>query len=341
MVEASPAYSGVDRAAMLLVLLGEDVAGKVLSHCSETEVQQVGAAIARLGSVDDAVGARVLAEYHQRVMHGAPEEGGPERAERILRRVMPESLVNRIVKRREALPTKRTDDTEGLGGPLGELSADALARLLEEESPQVVALLLSRLRPEQSAAVLSVMPAERMADVAARIGRLRAVDPRVVEQVTEVLGERLAQEDPVEEIDATEGVERLGEILNLIDRSAARGLIVALQKEDAELAEEVREKLFTFELLLKLDLRGLQEILKQVDQKQLAVALKGADDAITEHIYGAMSERAQKMMQEEMEYMGSVRVKEIDEAQRELMQIVARLEEEGTIEIHTDDREGI
>ncbi|MFQ5767368.1 MAG: flagellar motor switch protein FliG [Acidobacteriota bacterium] len=328
-MSAAQRLSGTDRAAILLILLGETAAGNILKHFPEEDVRRIGDAISRMDEVDDEVGTEVLREYQERVQRTlAVERGGPERARRILARVG-HHVTDQSGMEESGENTAEPNPAASLTG----IPAPALARILEEESPQAVALLLSHLPPGQAAGVMAQWPEERMAQVALRIGRLQTVDPEVVGQMATVLGERMS-EAPVEEEDAG-GLDRLGEILGVIDRKVARGLVSELQKTDAELAEAVRMKIFSFDLLLQVDDRGIQEILKQVEQRRLAEALKGADAAITDKILRNMSERAQRMLREEMEYLGTPKVKDVEEAQQEVMQTVARLEEEGadTIEI--------
>lgn len=213
---------------------------------------------------------------------------------------------------------------------LQKADSNQLVNFLIKEHPQTIALILSYLTPEQTADVLAEFPEELRVDVAYRIATLGKVSPNLLKDIEEVV-EQLAESVISEDMSKTGGASALAEILNKANKMTERSILSKLEEMDPELASEVKSQMFVFEDLVLLDDRGIQRVLKNVDKKDLALALKAADEEIKEKIFKNMSERAAQLLREDLEVMGPVRLKEVEEAQRRIIEVVKQLEEEGEI----------
>jgi flagellar motor switch protein FliG len=207
-----------------------------------------------------------------------------------------------------------------------------LSTFLQDEHPQTIALVIAYLDPQVAAAVLSSLPPELRPEVAERLATMGSTPPEVIRRVENVLQRKLSS-IASQELTAAGGVKSLVEVIQWVDRNTERMIFDYLTDNNPELAEEVRKLMFTFEDLLQLDDRSIQQILKEVDMKELALALKGASDALKDKIFRNMSERAVNMLKEELEFMGPVRVRDVEEAQQRIVSIVRRMEEAGEIVI--------
>ena len=238
---------------------------------------------------------------------------GPEKAQEIL---------ERLTRALQMLPF---DSIKGV-------HPTQLSTFLADEHPQTIALVLAYLEPQTAAAVISNLPPELRPEVAERLATMGSTPPDVIRRVEAVLQRKLSS-IASQELSAAGGVKSLVEVLQWVDRNTERAIFDYLNDTNPELAEEIRKLMFTFEDLLQLDDRAIQQVLKEVDMKELALALKGASDALKEKIFRNMSERAVNMLKEEIEFMGPVRVRQVEEAQQRIVSIVRRLEEAGEIVI--------
>jgi flagellar motor switch protein FliG len=207
-----------------------------------------------------------------------------------------------------------------------------LSTFLQDEHPQTIALVIAYLDPQSAAAVMGSLPPELRPEVAERLATMGSTPPEVIRRVENVLQRKLSS-IASQELTAAGGVKSLVEVIQWVDRNTERMIFDYLTDNNPELAEEVRKLMFTFEDLLQLDDRSIQQILKEVDMKELALALKGASDALKDKIFRNMSERAVNMLKEELEFMGPVRVRDVEEAQQRIVSIVRRMEEAGEIVI--------
>lgn len=318
-------FSAKQKAAILLLALGAEASSKVLRYFSEEEVEELSLEIARLGTIPASVQAEVVHEFYEMVI--AQEfllEGGPEQANRLLEMALGaekgRDILQRITKVLQLSPfdsLKKVDPAQ-------------LASFLQDEHPQTIALVLAYLGTEAAAAVITLLPAELRPEVAARLATMERTLPEVIQGVENVLQQKLAAV-ATDELSAAGGVKALAEILSRVDRNTERLIFDALAETNPELLEEVRKMMFTFEDLLQLDDRAIQQVLKEVEIKELALALKGASETVKQKIFKNMSERAVNMLQEEMEFMGPVRLRMVEEAQQRVVSVVRRLEEAGEI----------
>lgn len=317
--------SNRQKAAVLLIALGPEVSAKLYTYLNEEEVEQLTIEIARLGKVPHSERNAVIAEFREMCM--AQEfisEGGIESAKRFLEGAYgpdkASNIISKVVQALQVLPfdfAKKADPTQ-------------LLSYLQEEHPQTIALILSHLSPKQAAAVLSGLPQESRAEVARRIAIMDRTPPEVVREIERVL-ERKLSSVVSQSFTAVGGVKSLVEVLNFVDRSTEKTILESLSENNPELADEVKKLMFVFEDITLLDDAAIQKVLREVDTKELALALKSVSDEVQNRIYKNMSERGAAMLKEEMEFMGPVRLKAVEEAQSKIVGVIRRLEENGEI----------
>ncbi len=324
---AEKKLTGKQKAAIVLVALGTEVASKILPHLNEAEVEELSLEIARLGSIPAEVRQQVIKEFYEICLaQNLALEGGLDHARTMLEQAFGPEKAQEILERlTRALQMLPFDSIKGV-------HPTQLSTFLADEHPQTIALVLAYLEPQTAAAVISNLPPELRPEVAERLATMGSTPPDVIRRVEAVLQRKLSS-IASQELSAAGGVKSLVEVLQWVDRNTERAIFDYLNDTNPELAEEVRKLMFTFEDLLQLDDRAIQQVLKEVDMKELALALKGASDALKEKIFRNMSERAVNMLKEEIEFMGPVRVRQVEEAQQRIVSIVRRLEEAGEIVI--------
>jgi flagellar motor switch protein FliG len=320
------ALSGRRKAAMLCVALGPSGAAQVFQHLPQELIEQLTVEMARTTSVDAAASESVLEEVVETAYaRGYVAEGGVAYAREVLERAVGSSRASEILARL-ATVIEQTPFEFLRGTP-----PDQIFAFLRGEHPQMVALVIANMpTTELAAKVLQLLPPGEQADVATRIALMGQTAPDVVKEIAQVMRQKL-ETVLQHEYAAAGGVPALAQILNSADRGAERNILEHLAERDAELAEEVRALLFVFEDVLKLDDRSIQLVLKEIDAKDLALALRGASDEVKERILANMSQRGGEMLAEEMEFMPPQRRKVVEEAQSKVVGVVRRLEESGAI----------
>ena len=319
------ALTGEQKAAALLISLGPELAAKVYQHLKEETVEQVTLQIANLRKISpdekDAVMQEVL---NIAAAQDYISQGGVEYAHEILEKALGANkameIINRLQGSLQMTPfdyIKRTDPQQ-------------LLNFIQSEHPQTIALILAHLTPDHAAIILGALPAEIQVDVATRIAVLERAAPDVVMEIERVLERRISSIF-TQEFTAAGGVRALAEVLNRADRSTEKAIMEKLEESNPELAEEVKRLMFVFDDLINLDNRTIQQVLREVDAKDLALALKGAKEEVKEHLLKNMSSRAKAMILEDMEVMGPVRLKHAEEAQQKIVNVVRQLEEMGEI----------
>src|ERR687890_4888 len=319
--------SGVQKAAALLVAIGEQRASEIVRHLGETEVEALSLEIAKARKVPAEVCKEVVSEAVETVM--AEEyiaDGGVDFARSVLERSLGSTRAEEIIGRLAATIERRPFEF------LRRTPAEQIVVFLRNESPQTVALVVSNLHTTLAAQVLSDIDPEIQADVALRIAMMGETRPEVVAQVENVMRSRLSAVG-AQEYATAGGVKSLADILNSSDRTTERNVLDELAKADGELAEEIRLLLFTFEDVVKLDDRSIQMVLKEVDQKDLAIALRGVEEAVRGRIFSNMSERGAELLKEEIDFQPPQRKRVIEEAQGRIVAVVRRLEEAGAVVI--------
>jgi len=317
--------SGLQKTAILLISLGTDLSAAVLQqNFHADDIEKITQQISMMDRVPKEVQEVVLEEFAQ--LRQARElllVGGVDYARELLGKVMGSEkagvLLDKIVvtiKNKPFAAIRKADPKQ-------------LLSYVRDEHPQTIAFILTHLPPAQASLILSALPNETQSDVSRRIAIIDTVSPEVVQDVARVLESKLSVIDHQEQ--SIGGVKALVDILNLVDRSTEKAILEELEVADPELAEEVRKMMFVFEDIIKLPDASIQRILREVDTKDLAKAMRGSTEDVSERIYRNMSKRASDMMRDEIKYMGPVRLRDVEDSQQRIVQITRRLEEAGEI----------
>lgn len=319
--------SGKEKAAILLVSLGPDVSAQVFKHLREEDIDELTLQIAGLRKVEPHIRQEVLTEFNEILTaQEYIDHGGIEYAKEILEQALGKEKAESIITRLTATLQIRPFDFARKTEP------GQLLNFIQNEHPQTIALILAYLHPEQASLILSALPSERQVDVAKRLATLDRTTPEVLEEIETTLEHRLAA-FVVNDYTQAGGIEAAVDILNSVDRATEKTIIDALEEEDPELAEEIRKRMFIFEDIVTLDDRAIQLVIREVDSKDLALALKTVSEEVSSRLYKNMSKRASEMLKEDIEFMGPVRLRDIEEAQQRVVAVIRRLEDAGEIVI--------
>ena len=325
---ATQTSAGAAKVARLLVLLGEEPTTKVFKNLKYEEVQEITREISLAGSIDKEEAQGLLEEfYHTYIAQEYIAKGGMEYAKKVLSNSMPADEARRIIDR-----LTKGLKSESRFATLRKVDPSQLSKIIQNEHPQTISLIIGHLDPSQAAELLSSLPEELRSDVALRLAALEEISPEVIAKIAAVLDEKIESLSGLQ-TEEIGGVRTVAEILNRMDRSTSRGVLEHIESSNPELAASIRDLMFVFDDILLLDDMGIREILKNIDRKVLTMALKGTTDEMKEKFMRNMSERAQQLLVEEMDYLGPVRLKDVEAAQREMVEIVRGLEEEQVISI--------
>lgn len=317
--------SGLQKAAILLISLGSEVSARIFQHLTEEEIEQLTLEIASMRKVDPEEKEAVLAEFQEMARAQAYiEQGGILYAKQVLEQALGEEKALRILNRLTANLQVRPFDTIRKADP------GQVLNFLQNEHPQTIALVLSYLQPEQAAVILSALPPASQADIAQRIALMDRASPEVISQVEHILEQKLATNVSHDYL-AAGGIEAIVAILNRVDRTTERTILDTLEVEDPDLVEEIKKRMFVFEDIVTLDDRSIQRVIREVDQRDLQLALKVASEEVREAIFRNMSKRMAEAFREELEYMGPVRLRDVEEAQSRIVAVIRRLEEAGEV----------
>ena len=317
---------GVEKAAILLIALGPEKSAQIFKHLKEEEIEQLTLEIANTSSVSPQTKEQVLNEFYEVCLaQQYIAEGGITYAKELLEKALGEDkardVIGKLTASLQVRPfefIRKTDSTQ-------------LLNFIQDEHPQTIALILSYLPAAQASTVVSALPPEKQADVAKRIAMMDRT-PDVIKQVEKVLERKLASLVN-QDYTIVGGVDAIVEILNSVDRGTEKHIMETLEVEEPELADEIRKKMFVFEDILSLDNRAIQRVLRDVDNHDLALALKGATEEVQNVILNNLSTRLASMIKEDMEYMGPVRMKDVEDAQQKIVNIIRKLEDSAEIVI--------
>jgi len=314
----------IRKSAILLLTLDKPLAKEVIGQMPRDVVEKVTLEIARLKNVSRAEQEKVLDEFYSAARERTPmERGGLDTVNDLLRDSLGEeaqAILDNVKHSMSSVPF----------GFLHKVGADNLLTFIVEEHPQTIALVMSHLPAAQAAEVLSGLPANKQLEVIRRVAHMEQTNPEVVEDVEKSLESRMLSTIN-QQLEKAGGVPIVAEILNLTDRMTNRGILENLEEDDSELADEIRRLMFVFDDLLKLDNKAIQSLLKEVDNSQWAMALKGASEEIRDKILSNLSARAADMLREEMEFLGAVRLSDVEMMQSQIVDAVRRLEDAGEI----------
>lgn len=319
---------GKKKAAMLLIALGPEKSAKIFKHLKEDEIEALTLEIANVGTILPEVREGVLEEFYQVcIAQEYIAEGGIGYAKQLLEKALGDDKANEIISRLTISLQVR---------PFDFIRKDDISQIInfiQNEHPQTIALILSYLKPVQAAEILSSLEAEKQADVARRIAIMDRTNPEVVKEIELALEKRISSL-MTSEFSEVGGIDAIVEILNSVDRNTERNIMDTLEADSVELSEEIKKKMFVFEDLLSLDNRAIQTVLREdIDQRDIAVALKGASTELQDILLNNMSKRMAAMIKEDIEFMGPVRRTEVEESQQKIVNIVRKLQETGQIVI--------
>jgi len=317
--------SGLQKAAILLISLGPEKSAQIFKHLKEEEIEQLTLEIANTRSITPQIKEEVTNEFYELCLaQQYIAEGGIGYAKDVLEKALGEEkaidVIGRLTASLQVKPfefVRKTDTSQ-------------LLNFIQEEHPQTIALILSYLTPGQAALIISALPPDRQTEVAKRIAVMDRTSPDVIKEVENILESKLASLVN-QDYTIIGGVDAVVDILNTVDRGTEKHIMETLEIEEPELADEIRKKMFVFEDILLLDDRAIQRVLRDVDNNDLAVAMKGSNEQVQAAIFNNMSKRLSTMIQEDMEFMGPVRMKDVEEAQQKIVNIIRKLEDAGEI----------
>lgn len=317
--------SGLRKAAVLILALDQEVAAKLLKGLPRDRVEEVSREIASIDKISPSVREQIVREFYNLVLaRRYADSGGLAFARNILTKTLPPDEARRIISTIEhqvqAQPFSFLQKTE----------KENLITFLADEHPQTIALILSHLPSSMASEILVGLPTARQVEVMKRVAHMDQTSPDIIQEVERGLEKRLAGLVS-EHFERVGGVDHVAEILNTAGRAAERGILEGLENDDPELVEEIRRRMFVFEDILRVNDKGIQAVLKEVENDALSLALKTASEELKTKIFGNMSERAAQLIREEMEFMGPVRVSDVEAAQQKVVDIVRRLEDAGEV----------
>ena len=319
--------SGLQKSAILLIALGPEKSASIFKHLKEEEIEELTLEIANTRSITPQIKEGVIEEFYQVCLaQQYIAEGGIGYAKELLEKALGAekamSVIGRLTASLQVKPFEFVRKTD----------ASQLLNFIQDEHPQTIALILSYLSPMQASMIISALPPERQADVAKRVAMMDRTSPDIIKEVEKILESKLANLVN-QDYTIIGGVDAVVEILNAVDRGTEKHIMETLEIEEPELADEIRKKMFVFEDILLLDDRSIQRVLRDVDNNDLAIALKGANEQVQTAIFNNLSKRLSAMIREDMEYMGPVRMKDVEEAQQKIVNIIRKLEDSAEIVI--------
>lgn len=317
--------TSIQRAAILLVSLGDEISPLILKYLTEAEIEVITLEIANLRDVSPDIEDSVLKDASNiMVARQYITQGGVDYARGLLEKALGRDKTNEILRRLEG-----SLQTTGFG-MLRNIDPKQLINFIQNEHPQTISLIMTQLPSGSAAAILSDLPQEVQADVAYRIATMEKISPDVINEL-EVLLERQFEDVGAGDLSFSGGTKTIAEILNLVETSAEKAIMETLESESPDLASEIKNLMFVFEDIILLDNRSIQRILKEVETKDLAIALKAASEEVKNKIFSNISERVAAMIKEEMEFMGPMRLSDVEAVQQKIVEVIRRLQEEGQI----------
>ena len=326
-VSAAASLSGVQKAAVLLIALGPEKSAKIFKHLKEEEIEELTLEIANTRSVTPQIKEDVINEFYQICLaQQYIAEGGIGYAKELLEQALgadkATDVISRLTASLQVKPFEFVRKTD----------ASQILNFIQDEHPQTIALILAYLSPAQASQIIGALPPDKQADVARRIAMMDRTSPDVIKEVEKVLESKISSLVN-QDYTIIGGVDSIVEILNTVDRGTEKHIMETLEVDEPELADEIRKKMFVFEDVLLLDDRAIQRVLRDVDNNDLAMALKGANEQVQNAIFKNLSKRLAAMIKEDMDFMGPVRMKDVEEAQQKIVNVIRKLEDSAEIVI--------
>lgn len=320
--------SGAQKAAVLMVTLGDDTAANIFKYLEEDEIQTISREIAITKHVQPEVAEEVMEEFHTMSQaRSYISQGGIEYAKKLLIKSVGPEVARKIIDRL----VKALESSAGFTS-LERANPQQLSKFIQNEHPQTIALILAHLNASQAAELITSLPEALRSDVAMRMASLQEISPEVVRRISLILEQKLEALGSFA-TEAYGGVRAVAELFNRMDRNTGRAVLEKIETENPQLAASIRDLMFVFDDILLIDDTGIAEILKRADRKVLTIAMKGTSEELQNQFFRNMSTRAVELIKEEMEFMGPVKLKDVEKSQHEIVEIVRQLEEEGVISI--------
>ncbi|MGN6367269.1 MAG: flagellar motor switch protein FliG [Phycisphaerae bacterium] len=325
MAQDAGELSGVRKSAILILTLEQAVAAEILKKLDEPQIEEISREIAGLGPVTQQMRDEVVGEFYQLALaRSYVDEGGWDYAKTLLAKSLPpessKKIIDQVNQTIQSAPFSFLQKAE----------SENLLTFIQDEHPQTIALILAHLKPAQASEVLVGLAGQKQVEVVKRIANMEQTNPEVIKEVERGLEHRLSAMI-TQTFEKAGGVDTVAEMLNLADRATEKSIMEGLEAEDPDLVEQIRRLMFVFEDIMMVNDKGIQSMLKEVDNDDLALALKTASQDLKDKIFKNMSERAAQLIKEDMEYMGPVRVSDVEAAQQKIVDVVRRLEESGEI----------
>ncbi len=317
--------TGREKAAVLLISLGPEYSAQIFKHLNDEEIEELTLEIANMRKVSPAEKEKILDEFYEIcIAQEYISEGGINYAKDVLEKALGSQKAMDIINKLTASLQVKPFDFARKADP------SQLLNFIQNEHPQTIALILSYLPFNQAAQILSALPQVKQSEVAQRIAMMDRTSPEIIKEVELVL-ERKLSSLVSQDYTSAGGIQSIVDILNAVDRGTEKNIMDTLEVDDAELAEEIRKRMFIFEDIISLDSTSIQRFIREIDNKELAVALKGATEEVAGVIYSNMSKRMAEMIKEDMDFMGPVRLRDVEEAQQKIVNVIRKLEEAGEI----------
>ncbi|GGL44101.1 flagellar motor switch protein FliG [Sporolactobacillus putidus] len=328
MAERRNKLTGKQKAAILMIALGTDVSATVFKHLTEQEIEELTLEISNARKIDPDLKRQIIDEFFQTAL--AQEyisQGGIGYAKQILEKALGPDQAKHIIQRLTTTLQVRPFDFMRKSDP------QQILNFIQNEHPQIIALVLCYLEAQQAASVLSALPEESQADIAKRIAQMDRTSPEVIAQVERVLEKKISSSSVNQDYTQTGGITSIVSVLNGVDRTTERNILDHLEKHDSDLAEEIKKRMFVFEDIIVLDDRAVQRVIRESENEDLILAMRTASDEVKDLLFHNMSERMAASFKEEMEYMGPVRLHDVEEAQTRIVNTIRKLEDAGEIVI--------
>ncbi|MDR5658271.1 flagellar motor switch protein FliG [Serpentinicella sp. ANB-PHB4] len=317
--------SGREKAAVLLISLGPEYSAQIFKHLNDEEIEELTLEIANMRKVSPDEKERILDEFYQIcIAQEYISEGGINYAKDVLEKALGSQKAMDVINKLTASLQVKPFDFARKADPA------QLLNYIQNEHPQTIALILAYLPFNQAAQILSALPQAKQSDVAKRIATMDRTSPEIIKEV-EIVLERKLSSLVNQDYTSAGGLESIVDILNAVDRGTEKNIMDTLEIQDAELADEIRKRMFVFEDIINLDSASIQRFIKDVDNNDLTIALKGATEEVSEVIFANMSKRMAEMLKEDMEFMGPVRLRDVEESQQKIVNVIRSLEEAGEI----------
>lgn len=327
--QAVAKHSGPQKAAVLMVILGDQIGGEILKQLDEDEVAAIGKEVARIPTITAEDAEVILEEFYTMTMaHDYVLKGGIDYARKMLVSAFGPDTAKRILDRLIAALGSEAASFDALQ----KADPQQLAKFIHSEHPQTIALILSHLNPSQAAGLLFSLPSELRSDVALRMANLDQISPEIISKIAGIIGQKLKALGELSR-ESYGGVRAVAELFNRLDSSTSKEILDNIDTADHNLADTIRHLMFVFEDLLLIDQNGIKELLGRIDRKVLTIALKGTSDQLKNHFLQCMSQRGSEMMREDMDSLGPVKIKEVEASQQQIISVVRQLEAEGVLNL--------